>query len=339
MTLVAALVIPAAMAIAILAISLFGETLNIMSVGGLAIAVGLIIDDAIVVVEGIARTVRTRRTSRRAKPSSRRCDRLVPPMTASTLATVVVFIPLSLLCGVRGAFFRALALTLSCALLVSLALALLRDAAALSRVVSGASEAASRHLRRARTSVTALRADPALGARHRAAVYRSACGVLIRHGRHCCVCFPSDFLPRARRRPVRDRIPMPVGTTLAASDAAATALERRSLPIRRCESEGRFTGIDTNGISPTPARAGIIRVRLQAARTRRLLRNGRRPAAPRAQLVVPAAQLDVHQILEDLIDDISGAPEPVEIVISGTDQATLARLADRVFARSAARSA
>ena len=60
MTLVAAIIIPAAMSIAVLAISLFGETLNIMSVGGLAIAVGLIIDDAIVVVEGIAGVGRCR---------------------------------------------------------------------------------------------------------------------------------------------------------------------------------------------------------------------------------------------------------------------------------------
>lgn len=124
MTLVAAMVIPAALAIAILAVSSFGETLNIMSVGGLAIAVGLIIDDAIVVVEGIARTLHEwpGLTLREAVVATMR--RLVGPMTTSTLTTVVVFVPLALLGGVAGAFFRALALTLGCTLIVSLALAL-----------------------------------------------------------------------------------------------------------------------------------------------------------------------------------------------------------------------
>ncbi|HYL27831.1 MAG TPA: efflux RND transporter permease subunit, partial [Candidatus Nitrosotalea sp.] len=123
MTLVAALIIPAAMAMTILMISLFGVTLNIMSLGGLAVAVGLIIDDAIVVIEGIARTLHDAPDLPLVEAVASTMQRLAPAMTASTLATVVVFVPLSLLGGVPGAFFRALALTLGCALVVSLALA------------------------------------------------------------------------------------------------------------------------------------------------------------------------------------------------------------------------
>jgi len=106
----------------VLALAAFGQTLNINERrAGLAIAVGLIIDDAIVVIEASpARWARTR------KLTDDRGDRLHDApfdrsMTASTLTTVVVFVPLAMLGGVTGSFFRALALTLSSALIVSLA--------------------------------------------------------------------------------------------------------------------------------------------------------------------------------------------------------------------------
>lgn len=317
MMLVAALVIPAALAISISAISLFGETLNIMSVGGLAIAVGLIIDDAIVVVEGIARTGDVAVTMRR----------LIPPMTASTLATVVVFIPLALLSGVSGAFFRALALTLSCALLVSLALALFVTPL-LFRGLLGRGTPHREHPVVARTLE---RYEPILrwALARRAVVYWSAGGVLAVTVALLAL-LPSDFLPRLDEGQFEIAYRMPVGTTLAASDAAATSLERAVLADPAVASEGRFTGIDTNGISPTPARAGIIRVRLKPLGKRAAFETIADRLRARLAEVVPAAQLDVHQILEDLIDDISGAPKPVELVISGNDQATLARSAKRV---------
>ena len=60
---------------------------------------------------------------------------------------------------------------------------------------------------------------------------------------------------------------MPVGTTLAASDAAAFEIERTVLADPAVAAEGRITGVDTNGFTPTPVRSGILRVKLQAART------------------------------------------------------------------------
>jgi multidrug efflux pump subunit AcrB len=332
MTLVAALVIPAAMTIAILAISLFGETLNIMSVGGLAIAVGLIIDDAIVVVEGVARTREDAPELSTREAIVATMDRLVRPMLASTLATVVIFIPLSLLGGVPGAFFRALALTLSCALLVSLALAFFVTPLLVQRIVGGSSQAGGAAFSEAQGLVLrwALALRWALG--NRGAVCAICVGVLILT-LGLLVFLPNDFLPHLDEGQFEIAYKMPVGTTLAASDAAALVLERTVVADPAVESEGRVTGIDTNGFSPTPPRAGIIRVRLLPLNRRASFETVADRLRLALNVVVPAAQLDVHQILEDLINDISGAPAPVQIVVSGTDQATLARLSDRVFAR------
>src|SRR3982751_1416209 len=99
---------------------LFGESINLMSMGGLAVAIGLVIDDAVVVVEGIHRRVQEGATA----PVAEAITDLTAPVVSSTLTTVVVFAPLGLLSGVVGQFFRALSLTLSAAVLASLVLAL-----------------------------------------------------------------------------------------------------------------------------------------------------------------------------------------------------------------------
>ena len=91
-----------------------------MSMGGLAVAIGLVIDDAVVVVEGIHRRVQ----EGSAAPVADAIADLTAPVISSTLTTVVVFAPLGLLSGVVGQFFRALSLTLSAAVLASLVLAL-----------------------------------------------------------------------------------------------------------------------------------------------------------------------------------------------------------------------
>jgi multidrug efflux pump subunit AcrB len=327
MTLVAALIIPAAMAIAILAISLFGETLNIMSVGGLAIAVGLIIDDAIVVVEGIARTMSDAPNLPLAEAIVGTMQRLVKPMVASTLATVVIFIPLSLLSGVSGAFFRALAITLSCALLVSLALALFVTPLVARRVL----ERRSPHPERPMGERALANYERVLGwaLARRSTIYTICLGVLAATV-VLLMLLPNDFLPRLDEGQFEIAYRMPVGTTLAASDAAALALERVVIADPAVTAEGRFTGIDTNGFSPTPVRAGIMRVRLKPLGQRASFEEVADRLRGRLGAVVPAALLDVHQILEDLIDDVSGAPAPVEVVISGTDQTVLVRAAGRV---------
>lgn len=331
MTLVAALVIPMAMAIAILAVSTLGETLNIMSVGGLAIAVGLIIDDAIVVVEGIARTLHDAPDIPLTEAIAAAMRRLVAPMTASTFATTVIFIPLALLSGVSGAFFRALALTLSCALFVSLALAIFVTPL-LFRMVLGRR---TPHEENPFVARALHRYDSILrwALARRSAVYVSAGGVLVVTVA-LLVVLPSDFLPRLDEGQFEISYRMPVGTTVGASDAAALALEREVLADPAVAAEGRFTGIDTNGFSPTPPRAGILRVRLKPESRRDSYEAISDRLRDRLAEVVPAARLNVHQILEDLINDISGAPAPIELVLRGSDQrqlvATATRIADAV---------
>jgi multidrug efflux pump subunit AcrB len=98
---------------------LFGGTINLMSLGGLAVAIGLVIDDAVVVVENIHR-----RAGEGSESVINAVQQLMAPLVSSTLTTVVVFAPLGLLSGVPGQFFRALSMSLSVAVLISLALSI-----------------------------------------------------------------------------------------------------------------------------------------------------------------------------------------------------------------------
>src|SRR5215216_3913425 len=116
---IAAMTLPMAVIPTFVFLWLFGGTINLMSMGGLAVAIGLVIDDAVVVVENIHR-----RAGEGVDTVADAVTQLMGPLLSSTLTTVVVFAPLSLLSGVVGQFFRALSLSLSVAVLVSLALSI-----------------------------------------------------------------------------------------------------------------------------------------------------------------------------------------------------------------------
>src|SRR5207249_5195760 len=121
-SIVAGLVIPVTVAVTIIALKLLGQSFNLMTLGGLAAAVGLVIDDAIVVVENIVLHRDTGQDRLRAIRSA--LGEITVPLVGSTITPVVVFLPLISITGVTGTFFRALAVTMAVSLFASLALAL-----------------------------------------------------------------------------------------------------------------------------------------------------------------------------------------------------------------------
>jgi multidrug efflux pump subunit AcrB len=123
-TLIAATTIPLTVVITFFFMRLFGQTFNLMSLGGIAVAIGLVIDDAVVVVENIERHLRRRTVENRRDAIYGSVGELMAAVIGSTITTVVVFLPLVLLEGVTGQFFSALSVALTVAVLVSLVLAL-----------------------------------------------------------------------------------------------------------------------------------------------------------------------------------------------------------------------
>jgi multidrug efflux pump subunit AcrB len=120
-TLIAAVVIPATVLITLLVLRVMGLGFNLMTLGGIAAAIGLVIDDAIVVVEAVHAKISA--GVPRLEAVKQALAEILRPLLASTLTPVVVFLPLAFLDGVAGSFFRALAITMVVSLLTSLILA------------------------------------------------------------------------------------------------------------------------------------------------------------------------------------------------------------------------
>ncbi len=121
-SLIAGLVIPVTVAVTILVLWAIGQSFNLMTLGGLAAAIGLVIDDAIVVVENIV--MHRDNGEPRASAVRKALSEITVPLIGSTITPVVVFLPLIAVTGVTGSFFRALAITMAASLLTSLMLAL-----------------------------------------------------------------------------------------------------------------------------------------------------------------------------------------------------------------------
>ncbi len=120
-TLVTVIIIPVALLITFIFIKLLGMNLNLMSLGGMAAAIGILVDNAIVVVENIERYLEE--GHKRKDAVVKATGEIIPPLLGATLTTLVVFVPLVFLSGVPGIFFRALASTLAIAVVVSMLLA------------------------------------------------------------------------------------------------------------------------------------------------------------------------------------------------------------------------
>ena len=124
-TLVSALALPTTLAITFLFMQWIGETLNLMSLGGLAVAIGLIIDDTVVVIENIARHLHSNSAKGDAGAAiDAASGEITGAVVGSTLTTVLVFVPLAFIVGVYGQFFASLSWALSIAVLVSMVISL-----------------------------------------------------------------------------------------------------------------------------------------------------------------------------------------------------------------------
>ena len=121
-SLVAGLVIPVTLFVTFIVLKATGQSFNLMTLGGLAAAVGLVIDDAIVVLENIV--LHRDAGQNRLQATQNALRELTVPLIGSTITPIVVFVPLVSITGVTGSFFRALAVTMTVALFTSLILAL-----------------------------------------------------------------------------------------------------------------------------------------------------------------------------------------------------------------------
>jgi multidrug efflux pump subunit AcrB len=365
-SLVAGLVIPVTVMVTFIALKVMGQTFDLMTLGGLAAAVGLVIDDAIVVVENIVLHRDAGQGRLQAIESALR--EITVPLIGSTITPVVVFIPLIAITGVTGVFFRALAVTMSVSLLTSLALALTWTPNLSQYFIRGrherkngepdsiGAEAPATNLQEA--APAASEDQPDVDARRLLAAEDAHLGGFFLR----VVNFHERWLRRALERPRRlvlsslalivvsylcyhfsgsDLLPamdeggfvldyiMPAGSSLAETNRVVGHVEQILRATPEVESTSRRTGLQLGLAAVTEANTGDVLVKLKAKRDRDVEEV---MAEVRAKIKQqePALDLDFIQVLQDMIGDLTSAPEPVQIKLFSQDPKQLEEWAPKV---------
>jgi CzcA family heavy metal efflux pump len=330
-SLVAGMVIPATLAVTFIALRAMGESFNLMTLGGLAAAVGLVIDDAIVVVENIV----MHRDSGQSRADAIRSaiDEIRVPLVGSTITPIVVFLPLISVTGVTGTFFKALAITVGMALLTSLALALTWTPTLSHYFIGRAKRGANDERPRTHDNV-----PPWLMSRYER-VLRSAIArpVLVVIGSLLVIVaafvgyklLGSDLLPEMDEGGfILDYI-MPAGSSLQETNRVITSVEQILRSTPEVESTSRRTGLQLGLAAVTEANTGDIAVKLKRKRDRA----GDEVIADVREKVkkqIPMLDVEFVQLLQDMIGDLTSAPEPLVIKLFSQDPVLLKTWAPQV---------
>ena len=332
-SLVAGMVIPVTVAVTILFLWAVGESFNLMTLGGLAAAIGLVIDDAIVVVENIV--VHRDAGETRANAVRLALREIATPLVFSTITPVVVFLPLIAVTGVTGSFFRALALTMTAALLTSLALAVSFTPAlslSLLRHKRG-SDGGESHTGHAEgpvmTRVLAAHATALNWALARPLALLLACAVLVAGTWFAYSALGSDLLPEMDEGAFVLDYFTPAGTSLAETNRILEHVEQILRSEPEVEITSRRTGMQLGLAAVTEANNGDFSVRLKPKRDRDI---DEVMADVREKILKSEPSLDIEftQVLQDMIGDLSNQPQDIVIKMFSDDANLLNQLGPKV---------
>lgn len=332
-TAISATSIPLTLIITVAAMRALGQTFNLMTLGAMAIAIGLVIDDAVVITENIARHLAT--GAERHLAIREAVAELVWPVTTSTITTVVVFLPLGLLTGVVGQFFAALATTLTCAVLISLGLALTIIPLLANELVTAEEEAAREGSLLVRVADGFARLTDWYGRTlgrtlHHPRRLVGALVVLAVLGVVGYQVVGTGFLPEMDEGAFVLDYFTPGGTALAETDREVRVAEGILARTPEITGTSRRTGAEL-GLFATLQNSGDIVARLKPAGERDrdifAVMNAERDSISAA---VPRLHIEFVQILSDVINDLAGAAKPVEIKMFGEDLDTLEAYARRL---------
>lgn len=313
--------VPVSLTFTLIVMHFVGYTLNIMTLGALVAAIALIIDDVIVVVEQIHRSHEEHPDEGHHTVVQKAVSYLFPAMIASSLSTIVIFIPFVLMSGVAGAYFKVLAnsmmITLVCSFLVSWL--------GLPVIYLGFSKKARKkeekeHQVKQRRWVS--------WAIHRPIVSLLMTGGLIVATIIVIPHLQSGFLPEMDEGSIVMDYASPPGTSLDATDAMCRQVEKIIMNDPDVESYSRRTGTQM-GFFITEPNSGDYQITLKNNRQRNTFEviDDLRGKIEASQ---PALRIDFGQVISDMLGDLTSSVEPIAIKIFGNNQEKLNALAQQV---------
>ncbi|MDE3216953.1 MAG: efflux RND transporter permease subunit, partial [Gemmatimonadota bacterium] len=332
-TAISATSIPLTMMITLLLMGMLGQTLNLMTLGAMAIAIGLVIDDAVVITENIVRHLHL--NPNRTLAIREAVQELIWAVTSSTLTTVVVFLPLGLLEGVVGQFFKALSLTLTVSVLVSLILAFTiipllseqyvteRDAEYEPAAGTPAGRGLLHVVGRAVDALGDVYERALAGVLHHKGWVLAGAVVLATGGYIGYRSASTGFLPDMDEGAFILDYWLPQGTSLEESDRELRQVEHIVSTVPEVSGTSRRLGAEL-GLFATQQNRGDITVRLvPPAQRRRTIFQVISQLRDTLGVAVPQVRIEFVQILSDALNDMAGVTNPVEIKLFGANLDTL----------------
>jgi CzcA family heavy metal efflux pump len=352
--LIAILAVPAVLATTILLLYVLGMSFNIMTLGGMAAAVGLIVDDAIVMIEHIIRRLRGEGAEggdpepwkqtdavksadtgaeveagpdewrRRVMRATREFS---SPLIGSSASTIIIFMPLAFLGGVTGAFFKALSLTMAASLVISFIVAWLGVPVVAARLL-GKKDAHQRE-----GGAISDRVNRGYDWLMRRLLPRPwmvflVLVPLLAGGYFAYENVGTGFMPTMDEGGFILDYVAPAGTSLPETDRLLRKVEAILAKTPEVQTYSRRTGLQLGG-GLTEANTGDFFVRLKPL-PRRPIDDVMTDVRKQIEHSVPGLDVEVFQLMEDLIGDLTSVPEPIEIKLFCDDEKTLLELAPKV---------
>jgi CzcA family heavy metal efflux pump len=320
-TLVAAIMVPATISAALLALFAMGNTINIMTLGGIAASVGLIIDDAIVIMENIFTRFSDSKLHHESglvafsHAANRTLREMMPAIIGSTMSTIVIQIPLLFLSGITGSFFKPLSITMIFALLISFILSIslvplltswLYSEEDINRESVKSEHRSKRYLQYASTLHWLL---------PRRMLVIPGAFILLTATFFLYTQVESGFMPEMDEGAFVLDYTAPPGTSLIDTDRMLKSVETILMKIPEVESYSRRTGTQL-GFFITESNTGDFLVKLKTKRSRNVdeIINEVRNKVLTAQ---PSLSFEFGQLIMDVIGDLVNGPAPVEIKLFG----------------------
>ncbi|MGH7682003.1 MAG: efflux RND transporter permease subunit, partial [Candidatus Eiseniibacteriota bacterium] len=300
-----ALVLPGSIAMTLITLAFAHQSLNMMTLGGVAAAVGLVLDDAIVVVDYLAARLEE-------SPNTSRWDatsEIAPTLFGSSLCTLAIFLPFVSLGGVTGAFFRVLSLSMALMLVASLILCLTL-VPLLSPV--GLLGAGKTRERKSRLDTAFRFATSRPWIAWAAAAGLIAGAILLHRG------LGTGFLPEMDEGSLILDYVAPPGTALTVTDRMLQDVEKEIDATPEIASWSRRTG-DQLGFFITEPNIGdyVLRLARKRQRTGEEVADDLRSRIAARQ---PALVIEFGQLVEDVIGDLIATPQPIEVRVFHEDR-------------------
>ena len=321
--------IPITLCLTLIVLYLSGQTFNIMTLGAIAAALGLIIDDAIVVVEQIHRTHEEYPEQQTVELLQKSIHYLFPAMLGSSISTIVIFVPFVLMSGVAGSYFKVLTdtmiITLVCSFFVTwILLPVVYLWLSKTKILKDDNDKvhAETHEVKTQNWVGFFISKPIISA--------AFCVFLILSIFMILPNLETGFLPEMDEGSIVLDYESPAGTSLDETDRMLNEVEKIIIKTPEVGAYSRRTGTQMGFFITEPNRGDYL---IQLKKVRNKTSNDvMDEIRQKVEATQPALRIDFGQVIGDMLGDLMSSVSPIEVKIYGNNQAELQKIARKVTA-------